>query len=357
MIQTPPSMAATTPSLGSSIQQNPLTRFRQAFTLSRFRQAITPTRLVLGGGSSPGTTTTLSYAQRHRSYTREQIRAWLGRLPLWVAGTVLVTWISPVGAIRIHGPSMLPTMMADETDIWLIVKYHWYHWLHMTPPTPNRGDLVGFGPPAPAGASEETATAGWWWSNILHNNNHNKDEQQRRISCKRVVGLPGDRVLRYGQYVHLYVAQDPIHRGVQWPEEEEGRDNNAWMNRNWDEPPPGDRTTSGLPPRVTTSSKEEEVSLPLDAESRRTIVVPEGHVWLEADCPGLGLDSRQFGPVPMEWLQGRIWGRIWPLWSRGPKNHSQRPHPIPLDEESLRDYNVYRVPRGNSNNNTSGSEF
>ena len=327
-----------------------LTRwFRQGLTLDRIRDALTPKRLVLRGGST-GTTTTLGYAERHttRPYTREQILALVRRLPLWMAGVIVVAWTSPVGAIRIHGPSMLPTMMADETDIWCIVKYHWYHWFHWSPPTPRRGDLVGFGPP-PASKTTTTTTPRWWWNN--------SNNSKHRISCKRVVGLPGDRVLRYGQYVHLYVAQDPIHRGVQWPEEEEGRRDNAWMNRNWDEKesllsePP-------VPPRQGTNSEDsslQQQQQSLDAESRRTIVVPEGHVWLEADCPGLGLDSRQFGPVPIAWLQGRILGRIWPLWSRAGENNKrrQRPHPIPLDDESLRRYNVHRVPRAADNNNNS----
>jgi len=133
------------------------------------------------------------------------------------------------------------------------------------------------------------------------------------------VGLPGDRVKRYGQYVHLYVPQDPVNFGLVYPEHY--KQEYTWMDKDWD--------------KQTKNNNN-----PLQ-ESQRTITVPNDHVWLEADCPGLGLDSRQFGPIPVEWLRGYILGRVWPLWSH--PDHRQRPHPIPLDDESLKEHNVFRI--------------
>jgi hypothetical protein len=70
-------------------------------------------------------------------------------------------------------------------------------------------------------------------------------------------------------------------------------------------------------------------------------------VWIEADNPALGIDSRHFGPIPVEWLRGKLVARLWPLWrsSEVPSSRSWniRPHPIPLDPETLSEYNVHRL--------------
>jgi signal peptidase I len=38
--------------------------------------------------------------------------------------------------------------------------------------------------------------------------------------------------------------------------------------------------------------------------------VPEGHVWLLGDNPANSHDSRYYGPVPLEKLQGRVFLKI-----------------------------------------------
>jgi mitochondrial inner membrane protease subunit 1 len=42
------------------------------------------------------------------------------------------------------------------------------------------------------------------------------------------------------------------------------------------------------------------------------VVVPEGHVWLEGDNPLQSTDSRDYGPVPLGLVRGRIVLRFWP---------------------------------------------
>lgn len=45
--------------------------------------------------------------------------------------------------------------------------------------------------------------------------------------------------------------------------------------------------------------------------------IPRGHVWLEGDNSSQSFDSRNFGPVPIALLEGRIVLRFWPLSSFG----------------------------------------
>jgi signal peptidase I len=222
-----------------------------------------------------------------RPFQREHGYAMAQRFPffLLLVGLVMYDETAPFQFIRIQGPSMLPTMAADGSDIWFSLRAFWCagNW--------RRGDIVGFSNP--------------------------KDNPQR-ISCKRIIGLPGDRVPRYGQYVHLFTQQDPTHWGITpLPRHTPGAYD--WVRDDWD---------------------------PLEKEQQhqrnpnRQLIVPGGHVWLEADCPGFGIDSRHFGPIPLDWIRGKVVARVWPL---GPLRHKIRPHPIPLDRETLMEHNLFRV--------------
>lgn len=59
------------------------------------------------------------------------------------------------------------------------------------------------------------------------------------------------------------------------------------------------------------------VAMPGDAVHPRgwpaAVVVPPGHVWLEGDNAQDSVDSRNYGPVPLALLRGRVYARVWPL--------------------------------------------
>lgn len=44
----------------------------------------------------------------------------------------------------------------------------------------------------------------------------------------------------------------------------------------------------------------------------KMITVPQGYVWLEGDNPLHSTDSREYGPVPLALIRGRILCRFWP---------------------------------------------
>ncbi|GKY99682.1 hypothetical protein MPSEU_000922200 [Mayamaea pseudoterrestris] len=200
---------------------------------------------------------------------------------------------------------MLPTLAPDGSDIYLKSAWHktvYYQLLQYLFPSLQLsyavGDLVGLSHP--------------------HYPHH--------VSCKRVVGVVGDEVQRYGEYVHLFEEQDPINWGITWPPVTEQV--HSWMDRScgWD----------------ATCNNDGAATAARDP--RRKIVVFENTVWVEGDCPGLAIDSRQYGPVPLDWIQGKIVGRLWPFWRKQNELPKRvRPHPISLDDETLRIYNVNRI--------------
>ena len=254
-----------------------------------WNRIISPVRFMPTEGSTPGT-------RARRPFSKEEFRALAQRLPFAVALVGFMLWeeTSPIAWIQLNGPSMLPTMAADQSEIWAIAPTQSI-WRRLFKPQYQVGDLIGFVPPG-------------------------MEQNKAHISCKRIVGLPGDRVRRYGAYVHLYVPQDPVDWGILWPQWTESTD---WAHDS----------------RYRSDRRHDE-----------TITVPPDHVWVEADCPGMGLDSRQLGPIPMTAIRGRVVGRLWPLWRPKvddplySKDIRQRPHPIPLDEDTLRLYNVHKLP-------------
>ncbi|KAJ7139841.1 LexA/Signal peptidase [Mycena epipterygia] len=48
------------------------------------------------------------------------------------------------------------------------------------------------------------------------------------------------------------------------------------------------------------------------APSTEHVVVPKGHIWVMGDNAAYSRDSREYGPVSMGLIQGKLYARIWP---------------------------------------------
>ncbi|XP_029124330.1 mitochondrial ATP-independent inner membrane protease subunit 1a [Elaeis guineensis] len=51
---------------------------------------------------------------------------------------------------------------------------------------------------------------------------------------------------------------------------------------------------------------------PHKGDASKTVVVPNGHAWVQGDNIYDSRDSRHFGPVPYGLIQGRVFYRVWP---------------------------------------------
>lgn len=271
--------------------------------------------------------------------------ALLYRLPLWV----LLGWcltdenVVPYTVQASLGPSMLPTIQFCG-DVWLVETGAWTRaWSEL------KRRLVGsMGPTTKddeSGGDDQGQTGN---DNRLLPSNYTvgdlvlwKDPHTGRVSCKRLIGMEGDTVQRYGQYATMYSRRPDL--GIIWPSDavERGMDADPKAPKSWD-----------------VSSVSSSPSSVEDSHLTRQLVVPKGCVWLEGDCPLFSVDSRQYGPILVDCICGLLLFRLWP-WKRqellrDEKNaylsscriSRQRPVPYPTVESYLgRRFGFYRVPK------------
>ena len=125
--------------------------------------------------------TPLFYRKNGHPYSREHAHSLLQRLPFALVLFGFLSWdqTRPFHAVRFSGPSMIPTIAVDGSEVWWAcstwVLYLWRIRNLFGGTVFRKGDIVGFSPP----------------------------EQRDHVACKRVIGLPGDTVASYGQYVKV----------------------------------------------------------------------------------------------------------------------------------------------------------
>lgn len=114
--------------------------------------------------------------------------------------------------------------------------------------------------------------------------------------CKRVIGLPGDTVVR----------------------------------------PSGDKGHGfGITERqIMDLFEETDDKIPFSGvtslSNTSLTVVPDGHIWVEGDNSLNSADSRNYGPVPSSLVIGKVWMRVWP--PRGNSLIVRGARPLPIDK-------------------------
>jgi signal peptidase I len=214
------------------------------------------------------------------------------RLPFWLLLAILVSYddTSPFVVDHTRGPSMLPTIFPIG-DLYLRDTGAWHRALGIRR-SYQVGDVVVFISPVHGGG----------------------------YSCKRIVAVEGNHVLRYGQFAHMYKHRDDL--GIVSPR----------------------RPGSGS---YNLSREEEMMEGKHVKDISYTVVVPPGHVWLEGDFPLFSVDSRHYGALPSASINGRLLMRVWPLWREDRVQSSpiflsrERPLPLTREEALTGGYNLY----------------
>lgn len=180
-----------------------------------------------------------------------------------IVSTVAVLLIAPLVALcmtafvfqsyQVDGESMQTTLFNnDRLIVWKVAKT----WSHITghPYVPSRGDIIIF---QEYGLSQ-----------------YGEPENSKQL-IKRVIGLPGDRVVVHNGSVTIYNKQHPD--GFQ----------------------PDKTMPYGYVIPVTLGDINQ--------------VIPANKVYAMGDNRGNSLDSRIFGPVNVKDIVGKLVLRVWPL--------------------------------------------
>ena len=163
-----------------------------------------------------------------------------------------------VKPFRIPSPSMVPTLEVGQRVLVNRIGTHFGE--------PDRGDIVVFKPPAGAdshrcGIPSQPADG--------HPCSRPTPEKSENNFIKRVIGLPGDEI--YVRNNRAYVNGEPLEE-----------------------------------PYVRNASCDDLCNLP------KPITVPPDHFFMMGDNRGESDDSRDWGPVPQEWIIGDAFFTYWP---------------------------------------------
>jgi signal peptidase I len=171
-------------------------------------------------------------------------------------GLALLIQAFLVKPFRIPSQSMEPTLDVGQRVLVDRVRFHFRD--------PHRGDIVVFNPPRGADFNQcgKTPPPGEPCSVST--------SQRSKINfIKRIVAVPGDRLsVKAGRVYINGKLRDPWH-----------------INRD---------ASCGI------------CNLP------KAITIPAGHYYMMGDNRGESADSREWGPVPREWIVGKAFFTYWP---------------------------------------------
>jgi len=255
------------------------------------------------------------------------------RLPIFLVLSYVLTDenTSPYIIQGSLGPSMLPTIQFAG-DIWLVETGAWERILRRIFRRQDEGDFS-------ASTSYKVGDLLIW-----------EDLKTGKRSCKRLIGIEGDKVKKDGEYGDMYRYRSDF--GIIWPKNKERH-----INHGFDSSTRWDTVLENI--ALQCYDKQEN-----EAETPCTLVVPDNYVWLEGDCPLFSMDSRQFGPIHVSRIRGRLVFRLWPWRRNDVSNDKKNAHlsscwirrnrPVPyhsIEAYIGKRFDFYRLSSTNQNHN------
>jgi signal peptidase I len=199
----------------------------------------------------------------------KEILEWVYCIIIAIILALLVRYFIGTPTI-VQQPSMYPTLKSGQR---LILN----RTIRTTKSTPERGDIITFEAPSKSSISaveadfdNPVAVYDYNITNIFTKFRYYVLEIGKTSYIKRVIGLPGE---------HVQIA-----------------DGKVYINgEELDEPYLQDNVTT-----EATGVFED-------------IVVPEGYIFVMGDNRSQSTDSRKFGCIPIDKIEGKVWIRFWPF--------------------------------------------
>lgn len=191
---------------------------------------------------------------RRQKPRRESTRSMASTLAVFILAPLFAFFLTAFvfQSYQVDGESMETTLQNnDRLLVWKVPRT----WSRITnnPYIPKRGDVVIFVERNPSGY----------------------DQAMGKQLVKRVIALPGERVVVRDNQVTVYNKEHP----------------------------------SGFSPDNTLPYG----NVIKDTNGEDDEVVPDGSVYVMGDNRGNSLDSRSFGPIPADDIVGKLIMRVWPI--------------------------------------------
>lgn len=170
----------------------------------------------------------------------------------------------------VQQPSMYPTLKQDQR---LLLN----RWVRTIKKMPDRGDIITFESPSDLVLSEEELSQSVIAryenkpNSIFEKFSYYILEINKTSYIKRVIGLPGDHVVI--------------------------KDGKVFINDN-------ELEENYLQDGIVTDNGKGNCT---------DLIVPENTVFVMGDNRAQSADSRRFGCIPLENIEGKVWIRVWPL--------------------------------------------
>jgi len=160
------------------------------------------------------------------------------------------------------------------------------------------------------------------------------------LACKRVIGMEGMYVKRYGAFVELFKNRKDL--GIRHASQNDQLDGNGKNSKPHHCKESQSKDTSNHLSNEFEIDKDDNCheqhlhdahmasSFQYKAwdtnailrskhsnhnDVKHTLIcIPKGHLWVEGDNPLYSIDSRHYGPIPVSKIKGKCIFKLWPLY-------------------------------------------
>ena len=247
------------------------------------------------------------------SFTISKIIPSLFRIPMFIVLFYILheDTISPIPIVFdiMHGPSMIPSIYSK--DIYLRLRPMPFWFIDIL-------SAIGFIKEESENENKRTSTTAS--SGLIPYSVGDLviiQDYKGTFVCKRIIGLEGDTVWKYGQFaIELYNQYDDFGiRDISMRRTQSSSSSSRTaviLPPSWEDKVELVYVGEQHIPKHYTQQHHQHQEPKINPKLWTKVRIPKGHIWVEGDNPLHSIDSRHYGPVSMDNVRGKIIYRLWP---------------------------------------------